>query len=65
MHERAAKMGFDRNVWFGHVEVATSKAVGREPARYVEHIEQYCVACKFAHETTDGKVLFAGNRPTA
>jgi membrane-bound lytic murein transglycosylase MltF len=43
---RAEKMGLDPNVWFNHVEIATGKAVSREPVIYVRNIYKYYVAFK-------------------
>ncbi len=43
---RAEKMGLDRNVWFGHVEVAAAAAISREPVIYVRNIYKYYVAYK-------------------
>ena len=44
--KRAAKMGLDPNVWFNNVEIATAKAVSREPVIYVRNIYKYYVAYK-------------------
>lgn len=41
--KRAEKMGLDPNVWFGSVELATAKAVSREPVVYVRNILKYYV----------------------
>lgn len=40
----AAKMGLDQNVWFDNVELATARAVSREPVIYVRNIYKYYVA---------------------
>lgn len=40
----AARLGYDRDMWFGNVEVAVGKAVGREPVLYVRDIYKNCVA---------------------
>jgi membrane-bound lytic murein transglycosylase MltF len=40
----AAEMGFDANRWFGHVEVAVSRTISREPVIYVRNIYKYYVA---------------------
>lgn len=45
---RAEKMGLDPNVWFGNVEVATAKAVSREPVVYVRNIMKYYVTYRVA-----------------
>ena len=44
--KRAEKMGLDPNVWFGNVELATAKAVSREPVIYVRNILKYYVTYK-------------------
>jgi membrane-bound lytic murein transglycosylase MltF len=44
MRNRAKKMGLDPNIWFGNVELAAAKTVGREPVRYVRNIFKYYVA---------------------
>ena len=44
--KRAAKMGLDPNVWFNNVEIATAKAVSREPVICVRNIYKYYVAYK-------------------
>ena len=38
---RAASMGLDPNVWFGHVEVAAGRTISREPVIYVRNILKY------------------------
>ena len=44
----AAEMGYDPNKWFGNVEVATAKLVGRETTQYVANIYKYYVAYRLA-----------------
>ena len=46
--QRAEKMGFDRNRWFGHVEVAAARAISREPVIYVRNIYKYYIALETA-----------------
>ncbi len=46
--ELAGRMGLDPNEWFGNVEVATARLVGREPVRYVSNIHRYHVAYRMA-----------------
>ncbi len=41
---RAERMGFDRDRWFGQVEVAAARAISREPVTYVRNIYKYYVA---------------------
>jgi membrane-bound lytic murein transglycosylase MltF len=40
----AAKMGLNPDVWFDNVELATAKAVSREPVIYVRNIYKYYIA---------------------
>jgi membrane-bound lytic murein transglycosylase MltF len=44
--KRAEKAGFNPNRWFGHVEVATAKAISQEPVIYVRNIYKYYVTYK-------------------
>jgi membrane-bound lytic murein transglycosylase MltF len=44
----AARLGLDRDVWFGNVEVAAARLVGREPVRYVANIYRYFVAYRLS-----------------
>lgn len=46
----AKEMGFDPNVWFGNVEVAVAKVVGRETTQYVANIYKYYVAYQLVQE---------------
>ena len=38
---RAASMGLDPAIWFGNVEVAAGRTIGREPVVYVRNILKY------------------------
>jgi membrane-bound lytic murein transglycosylase MltF len=49
----ATKMGYDRNRWFGNVEVATAKVVGRETTQYVANIYKYYLAYRMAAGTRE------------
>jgi membrane-bound lytic murein transglycosylase MltF len=51
--KRAAKMGLDPNVWFGNVELATAKAVSREPVVYVRNILKYYVTYQIFADTRE------------
>lgn len=51
LRAQAARQGFDRDAWFGHVEVAVGEALGREPVRYVRDIFKYYVAYTLQLET--------------
>ncbi len=44
--KKAVQMGLDPNQWFGHVEVAASRAISREPVIYVRNIYKYYVPYK-------------------
>lgn len=44
MRALAKKMGLDPNVWYGNVEVAAAKMVGRETVEYVSNIFKYYIA---------------------
>ena len=50
MRNKAKKMGLDPNVWFGNVELAAAKTVGREPVQYVRNIFKYYVAYALVRE---------------
>jgi membrane-bound lytic murein transglycosylase MltF len=44
MRHMAKKMGLNSNVWFGNVEQAAWRIVGRETVQYVENIHKYYMA---------------------
>ena len=48
LREDAAERGLDPNVWFGNVEVAAARRVGRETVQYVGNIAKYYVAYRLA-----------------
>ncbi len=50
MRSLAKKMGLDPNKWFGNVESAALKFIGREPVRYVVNIQKYYIAYKHVLE---------------
>ncbi len=39
-------MGLDPNKWFGNVEVAAAKVIGRETYQYVRNIFKYYISYK-------------------
>ncbi|BAO43136.1 MltF family protein [Thiolapillus brandeum] len=55
MRALAKKMGLDPNRWFGNVEVAAAKIVGRETVRYVANIYKYYTAYKYLIQAEEKK----------
>ena len=50
MRRLAAKIGYDKNKWFGNCEMAALRLVGQETVRYVRNINKYYVALKVLYE---------------
>jgi membrane-bound lytic murein transglycosylase MltF len=50
MRDLAKEMGRDPNRWFGHVEVAAGRIVGRETVKYVADIYKYYIAYRLIAE---------------
>ncbi len=46
VRNKAAQMGLDPNKWFGNVEVAAAKVIGRETYQYVRNIFKYYISYK-------------------
>ncbi|MGY4531806.1 membrane-bound lytic murein transglycosylase MltF [Pseudomonas sp. TE3786] len=59
----AQASGLDPNVWFGNVEHAAARLVGREPVDYVGNIYKYYVAYKLAAEKRKGPTDPVVRRP--
>ena len=50
MRNKAARMGYDPNVWFDNVELVAAKEIGRETVQYVANIYKYYIAYRFTLE---------------
>ena len=50
--ERAQQLGFDKNRWFGNVEIGMFRAVSGEPASYVRNIYKYYVTYRGLERTS-------------
>ncbi len=63
MRALAAELGLDPDVWFGNVEVAAGRIVGRETVTYVANIQKYYVAYQLARRVRAAKdgMLSAGS----
>jgi membrane-bound lytic murein transglycosylase MltF len=51
----AAKMELDPNRWFGNVEIAAAREIGRETVQYVSNIYKYYIAYKLAFDKQSEK----------
>ncbi len=50
MRELTQQMGLDPDVWFGNVELAAGRLVGRETVDYVANVQKYYIAYQLADE---------------
>ena len=48
LRNKAAKQGYDPNVWFDNVEVISARETGRETVQYVSNILKYYVAYRMS-----------------
>ncbi|WP_419603600.1 transglycosylase SLT domain-containing protein [Thiolapillus sp.] len=55
MRAKAKAMGLNPNVWFGNVEIAAGKIVGRETVRYVANIYKYLCRLQTAGRAASGQ----------
>jgi len=55
LRKKTAAMGLNPNVWFGNVEIAASKVIGRETVQYVSNIYKYYIAYKMITEQRERK----------
>ena len=49
--DRAERMGFDKNRWFGHVDIGMYRAVSGEPVSYVRNIYKYYITYRGLAQT--------------
>lgn len=50
LRNKAAKLGYDPNVWFDNVELVAAKEIGRETVQYVANIYKYYLAYRYSIE---------------
>jgi len=55
LRREAELEGLDSNKWFGNVELAVARTVGRETVQYVSNIYKYYVAYRLAAEQQQGR----------
>jgi membrane-bound lytic murein transglycosylase MltF len=55
LRKKTAAMGLNPNVWFGNVEIAASKVIGRETVQYVSNIYKYYIAYRMVTEQRERK----------
>jgi membrane-bound lytic murein transglycosylase MltF len=55
LRKETESMGLDPNVWFGNVEHAVAKGVGRETVQYVSHIFKYYTAYRLSIEGREAR----------
>jgi membrane-bound lytic murein transglycosylase MltF len=67
MRNKAAKLGYDPNVWFDNVELVAAREIGQETVQYVANIQKYYIAYKYSLEQQAGHAearARAGMAPT-
>ncbi len=57
---KAARLGYDPNVWFDNVELVAAREVGSEPVRYVANIVKYYTAYRHSLETLAEREIARG-----
>jgi membrane-bound lytic murein transglycosylase MltF len=55
LRKKTAVMGLNPNIWFGNVEVAAAKVIGRETVQYVSNIYKYYIAYRMVTEQRERK----------
>jgi membrane-bound lytic murein transglycosylase MltF len=50
LRDKAAKAGYNPNVWFDNVEVLAAREIGRETVQYVANILKYYLAYSLSAE---------------
>ncbi len=62
MRSLTEKMGLNKNIWFGNVEVAAAKRIGRETVQYVSNIYKYYIAYRLTQEHMREKALIKSRK---
>jgi membrane-bound lytic murein transglycosylase MltF len=50
LRNKAAKLGYDPNIWFDNVELVAAMEIGRETVQYVANIYKYYIAYRYSIE---------------
>lgn len=50
LRNKAAKLGYDPNIWFDNVELVAAREIGRETVQYVANIYKYYLAYRYSIE---------------
>jgi membrane-bound lytic murein transglycosylase MltF len=53
LRNKAAKLGYNPNIWFDNVELVAASDVGQEPVQYVARIFKYYLAYRYAMRTLE------------
>jgi membrane-bound lytic murein transglycosylase MltF len=63
LRTQAQKMGLDPNVWFGNVEIAAARDIGRETVQYVGNIYKYYLTYNLLAQQMDERNRARGESP--
>ncbi|WP_162096668.1 MltF family protein [Desulfotalea psychrophila] len=56
IRKKAAKSGYNANIWFQNVEITAAKEIGRETVQYVSNIFKYYTAYSLLANTESNKI---------